>query len=169
MQQHHVASSGQHTYKRGLLCCVCVFVSCVLTCWCWCSCRLHDAFFAAAQSAGLTANPDFNEWNRGQVCAVCMYLFLLCRCMCMSCSSGPCQNECTASGPLAWPLSFTRLTQIPLPNLTHIHTRTHACLCSCTHTLTHVHVDTGCIHRLATETSRSASGRASVQMPTPPT
>jgi hypothetical protein len=30
-------------------------------------CRLHDAFFAAAQEAGMTANPDFNEWNRAQV------------------------------------------------------------------------------------------------------
>jgi hypothetical protein len=29
--------------------------------------RLHDAFFAAAQEAGLPQNADFNEWSRAQV------------------------------------------------------------------------------------------------------
>jgi len=33
--------------------------------------RLHDAFFAAAEAAGLKANPDFNEWSRSQVSAPC--------------------------------------------------------------------------------------------------
>jgi hypothetical protein len=32
-----------------------------------CHCRLHDAFFAAAQEAGLPQNTDFNEWSRAQV------------------------------------------------------------------------------------------------------
>lgn len=39
--------------------------------------KLHPAFFAAAQQAGLPSNPDFNDWDHDHVRAAAFSVFFL--------------------------------------------------------------------------------------------
>lgn len=124
-------------------------------------CRLHDAFFAAAQEAGLTANPDFNEWNRAQVRGGALLQRNI------TSAQSTAQH---AASEHAQP-EFKRWPLCPGP----------CCLDSC---LVHVLVSPTVLSvhlanpaplippplstpRPATETSRSANGRAGVQTHTP--
>ena len=52
--------------------------------------KLFDEFFAAAKAAGLSPNPDFNDWDTAQVCSY----------------PGRCRHGVCGIGAVCWPHRF---------------------------------------------------------------